>query len=204
MVAHLHTRCQPTPTMPPWMGRAVRSRVPLPPIILLDPVRVTDNNQWLIQWIALVPGPFYVWADGRYRLTTYQTQVYILSESDADRLIIDVFDSPDDRPDTVRSTRFEIRWGGTAATQEYRVEQYIDSSWVVQAIVEDNGGDDYSFWSDPLDDSTTHQFRVTPIGINGLDGTALTVSKKMVRQPSESNHDVAFDDGDGTLTLTQG
>lgn len=201
MAVPIHRRQVQTVARPMRLGGAQWSNPPWPLMLLLEPQQVTPN-QWLLQWVAFVPGPYYVWVDGAFRGATYQTAMRIVAEATAERAVVDVFTSPDAVPEPVRSSRFILRWGATDDTREYRLEQYIDSSWETEATFTDDGGADYTYRTSALADSEVHQLRVVPIGNNGLDGTPLAVSKRMVRHPSAPNQVTAFNDGEATLTLS--
>lgn len=189
---------------PPRRTLVARSRVPVAILALLPPVHIT-GDLWLVRWSSQLSGPFYVWVNGKLARVTHQTAMAVHAENiEQVKEVVEVFAFVTDEPQIVRSTRLQLQWGATASTKEYRIERYIDSSWEVEAVIEDHGGNEYMYRSPSLADSQVHQLRIVPVGTNGLDGTALTLSKRMVRHPNSPNHDVAYDDGAGTVTLTQG
>lgn len=185
-----------------FTGRASRARAPIPAIISIEAEQIT-RDLWMVKWVASVAGPFYVWRNGELLGQTYGTQWRFGAEEDNEASVIDVFADPDERPATVRSSRMELAWASVDETDHYRVEQFIDDDWVLQNKTAVHGGDEYNFQSDLVADTDTHPFRVVPVGTNGVTGSPVGFTKRAVRHPSQPNHAIAFDDGDGTVTLTE-
>ncbi|MCW8129630.1 MAG: hypothetical protein KIS92_04520 [Planctomycetota bacterium] len=98
-------------------------------------------------------------------------------------LVIEVLDEADQEPATAFPNRMTLGWKPVAATREYRVEEYVGGSWIARKAVPEDGSPYYRWESRPLEDDTTHQFRVIPVGTNGNDGSALSFSALMVRYP---------------------
>ena len=59
----------------------------------------------------------------------------------------------------------------------------------------------FNWRSRVLEDSATHQFRVTPIGANGNNGTAKNFVVLMVRIPDPPRVSYSYSAGSGVVTI---
>lgn len=188
----------PTPVIMTLSAPAVT----LPTLTLLPPIRVSEAR-FLVQWETALSGPFYVWRDGQLVTVTHSNSVYIASDRDREDVIFDVFATPTERPLFVRSNRLKIEWTATTLTREYRVERNIASVWTTQATIKEDGQSQYAYRTFALDDDTLQQLRVIPVGTNGEDGTALTLTAETVRHPDPPFLDITFNDTAATLTIAE-
>lgn len=183
-------------------GRTIQSRIPVPDIRLLQPEQVT-RDLWRIRWVSALEGPFYVYRDGVLVVVTWSKQVHAWAEEDEEGSIIDVYARETDVPPIVRSSRFELRWGAVAETDHYRVEKYVDEAWALERAISSHGDAPYVYRSDFVGANEAAEYRVLPVGTNGVEGDAVSFTKHAVRHPYQPSHTMAFNDGEGTVTLTE-
>lgn len=189
-----------TPT--PVVVTLTAPAVSIATLTLLPIVRVSEAR-FLVEWSTTLTGPFYVWRDGSLVAVTHRTKAYIASDRDREAVIVDVFSTATERPAFTRSNRLVLAWASSADTKEYRVELKIASVWTTQAIVKDDGRDAYSYRTLALDDDALQELRVTPVGTNSEDGTALNVTAQTVRHPDPPFLDITFNNTAATLTIAE-
>jgi hypothetical protein len=83
------------------------------------------------------------------------------------------------------------------------VERNITSVWTTQATIKEDGRSDYEYRTVALDDDASLELRVIPVGTNGEDGTALTVTAETVRHPDPPFLDITYNDTAATLTIAE-
>lgn len=151
-----------------------------------------------------VPTPvFYVWRDDEQVGTTTEGS-WEFEVAAGESPLISVFDVAGSEPGFAAAGRAWICWGAVANAAEYLIEEYVSSVWTERARVPDSGGSYYSWRTRYLEDCVVHQFRVTPVGGDGNEGTATVFPFLMVRTPDVGNWEGSFDSGTGKVTMTLG
>ena len=84
------------------------------------------------------------------------------------------------------------------------MEAHEGGSWVTRATIEDTGAGYYQWESGWLADVTSHEFRVTPVGADGNEGTATGWVVLMVRWPDPPEVGVTYAAGTGKVTIAAG
>lgn len=171
-------------------------------MVTLNPPQKLDSRSWLVSWSSDLGDPtFYVYQDGLSINETKQTeQVFTVDAGES--LIIEVLDDPDAVPITAFPGRLTLNWRTSAATDYYRIEEYIEAAWILRAKVKDSGGGYFKWKTRFLEDSATHQFRIIPVGTNGNQGTAKVFSCLMVRHPDLPNVGYEYSDDTHKVTVT--
>lgn len=142
---------------------------------------------------------FYVWLDGALFGTT--TATFMDVPIGLDQIIqVDVFDSSSAVPDAVYPSTVILRCEGNDDTALYRIEQYVDSAWVVLEQIPATGNGLIRWESAPLEDSTTHTFRVVPVDGTARDGVAKEFAIKMCRYPDAPSATIAVASGEFTIS----
>ena len=154
--------------------------------------RLFGRGRWRVTWSSSLGSPppdgYRLYRNGALVAST-DLESWDFTLQEGEQLVIEVLDDDDLEPSTAFPGQITIGWRRTASTQEYRVEEFVGGLWVVRRIVRDTGAEWLRFTSRFLDDVTTHQFRVTPVGTNGNDGTAISFTTLMVRQPDQPIED---------------
>lgn len=168
------------------------------------------GGRWLVAWSSTLGSPppdgYRIFKSGVLVAQTDQ-ESWQFTLAPGEQLVLEVLDDADQEPESAFPGTLLLGWRRTANTQEYRVEEYVGGLWVERRTVPDNGREWYSFESRFLEDVTTHQFRVIPVGTNGNDGTAISFSALMVRHPdqpiedSELNERFTYSEDDKTVTI---
>jgi len=180
-------------------------------VTFLQPQRTGDT--WTIRWTSTESTPtFRVYRDGVLIATTTTTSIDIAvapGESPAIEVLDDATTLPEAGfPGWALLTWFRPSGGGG---DYYLIEEYVSGapgSWVTRRKIKDLGSTaqpaGYFRWrSRWLEDVTTHQFRITPVGANGNDGTAVTHAIFVVRRPDPPTVAIAWDSGTAKLTITE-
>lgn len=142
---------------------------------------------------------FYVYVNGGFVGETLETY-WEVSVAPGSQVQFDVFDDPDAVPEEHFPNQFTFRWVGRDGAEAYRVEEYVDSSWVFRGLRPVSLSNLYHYTTPPLEDSTTYQFRVLPLDAEGRTGTALNFTVEMVRYPDTPSQTMEFVGGELSIT----
>ena len=171
--------------------------------VTVSSARQLSPRSFLVGFTSTLSSPtFYVYLDGTLIETTQRAQSVINVEPNV-QFILEVLDSPTDTPVVVYPSRWWLNWGpSSGAVDHYRVEEFVSAAWVLRAKVPHSGRSAYRWLTRHLEDVTTHQFRIVPVGTNGNQGTAATITGLMVRQPDVPVvEQTNYDQGTRTITL---
>ncbi len=169
-------------------------------MVTIQPPERIGNKTVLFRYSSDLGGTptFYIYLDGiriaETKLTQYEIAIGINENS-----IVEILDDSDTQPQPVYPGRVRLGWFFVEDAQYYLIEEYVGAAWVPRRKVPDAGG--YHAWmSRFLEDCQTHQFRITPVGIDGNEGTAKTFTILMVRHPDVP--DVAYSYSNSTNKVT--
>lgn len=151
---------------------------------------------------------FYIYQDGILIAETEATQYTITIEAGA-HYQIEILDSETETPAQAFPGYATLTWDralGTGSTYfdnaaKYRIDEYVSSAWVERVTIDDQGEGFFEWTSRFLEDQTTHQFRIVPIGANGIEGRAVTKSIAMVRRPDKPTATCTYNDPAGTVSI---
>jgi hypothetical protein len=149
--------------------------------------------------------PFDLYHDGRViAAQTTDTSIVLNGDDDEEPPALEIVDA--DATATPQSVRYSPlyvgQFRGDAAMAYYAIEQYIGSAWTqIREIPEDGNGGYRRFEVGPLDDVTTHRFRVTPYDGGDNAGYPLVLEVFMRRNPPEPSVSVTYDSGTGDITI---
>lgn len=162
-----------------------------------------DDRSVRLTWSSDGEDPtYYIWIDGVFAYETSLTEgVFPIVPGAA--AIIDVFDSSSDEPSVAYPGRFLIGWWPSDAVDYYRIDEYYDSAWLERARVIDNGEGFFTWRTRFLEDVTSHQFRIVPVGTDGNEGTATTFTSLMVRHPDPPDVSYSYDSGTTKITISE-
>jgi len=136
-------------------------------ITYTDPEQV-DAYTWRLAWTSSLGDgtTCYVYRDGELFASGPITSVLVRVVT-GEYYTWDVIDDLDDAPHYLYPGTMLLAWTETAATDHYRVEEYVNAAWTLRAAVRDTGQGYYTWRTRYLEDDTTHQFRIVPVGTNG-------------------------------------
>ena len=160
------------------------------------------HNTWGLTFTSTEATPTYrIYLYGE--LVSVQThEFYNLMVEDGEFPVIEINDDTTTQKDGYPG-RFILAWFESSGTDYYKIEEYYGGEWVERTKVYDNGQTYYTWMSRFLEDETTHQFRITPVGTNGNSGTALSFSTLMVRYPDVPDVTFTLSDDDQKITITE-
>ena len=147
--------------------------------------RLLGPRSLWVEFTSTLSSPtFYVYLDGVLVSKTQRANAVISIEPNI-HYVLEVTDSASQTPTVIYPARWWINWQPSpdGGVHHYRVEEFVSSAWVLRAKVPHSGRSHYRWLSRQLEDVTTHQFRIVPVGTNGNQGTAATITSLMVRQP---------------------
>lgn len=171
-------------------------------VTINNPQRLSEDT-YLLSWSSTETDPaYYIYRDGELIDTTF-AETYAVTIEEGESPVFEILDDVDAVPIPGYPARQEICWLPATSAESYRIDEYVDSAWVQRDSVPDDGSPFFSWTTRPLEDVTTHLFRVTPVGANGNDGTSKTYSIAMVRCPDPPDVTITYDDETGTLTIDE-
>lgn len=115
----------------------------------------------------------------------------LLSVAPEDSPFIEILDD-DGPPVPAYPGRFTIQWPSIAGASSFRIEEYVGAAWDTLATLPAEPVGSNRFLTRWLEDGQVHQFRVTPIDSQGVDGTAVVRTALMVRHPDVPQPTVAY------------
>lgn len=137
------------------------------------------STSWRISWTAGAGESADVYVDGVLVVSTNATDCIVGLDDSA---VVDVVLAGTE-PAEAFPRRLTLAWAGDADAAEYRIEEYVGTTWTWRQTVANDGRAYFSWKTRVLEDETTHQFRITPYDAAGNAGTAETLSTLMVRVP---------------------
>jgi len=163
-------------------------------------------STWNISWTSDLEAPlFHVYMNGILYLETYANNFNYTVELN-ESPVFQVFDNTTDRPLDAFPDRFTINWlypGDPSEVDYFLVHEYDDGDWVDREKVLYDGKIYYSYISRVLEDQTVFTFKITPIGINGNEGTPSYYSALMVRYPDPPAPGYSYSSGTTKITITE-
>jgi len=106
---------------------------------------------------------------------------------------VEVLDDDDLTPAIAFPGRFDVHWPAVAGAAQYRVEEYVASTWTLRDLVPDDGSAAYTWRSRWLEDDTAHYFRVIPVDSASNEGSVIAFSGLMVRHPDPPEVTYTYD-----------
>lgn len=166
--------------------------------------RLIDDRTARVTWSyagSAAEPTFYVWVNGRLWTTTAARSV-LLTGDGGETLDCFVTDDANEIPPATYPSRIELSWDHVTGAGRYRIEELVSAVWTVRDLVIDDGRGHFRWLSRPLEDVTTHQFRVTAIGTGGNEGVAKAATVFMVRRPDAPDVSFTYDGSvAGTVTI---
>lgn len=169
--------------------------------VTYESTRTTGFTSVLLTYSSDLGGTplFYLYQNGVLVSITTATQWTFTVEAGV-QIQIEVFDA-DTTPSAVYPGRMTLTWDEAAATSHYVIEEFVDAAWTERAQVVDQGESYFSWVSRFLEDVTSHQFRVTPVGTNGVAGPQRAFTALMVRYPDVPDVSYTYDSDTAKVTI---
>lgn len=165
---------------------------------IILPVRYTQTGptRFVFTYESDIDDPtFYIYINGDFVTETNETSYEVTAPLNT-QFQFDVLDNPDELPEEFFPGTITLLWNGTPDTVSYRVDEYVDSTWVAKRVVIHDDKRLFHYDSELLDDSTVHRFRVVPIDAQGRSGTALEFEAEMCRFPDSPSQAISIDSGE--------
>lgn len=165
------------------------------------PVRV-GRSSWLLRYYSAISyrPDYYVYRDGVLYMRD-RTGHCVVHTEPGEKANIDVFDDADTAPGAATASRQQLCWGAASGADAYRIEEKINGTWTVRVVVPHRGEGQYRFTTRPLEDVTTHEFRVISIDKYGAESSAATRNIVMVRPPDAPSVTYTYAASTGNVTI---
>jgi len=172
-------------------------------IVQIDRPRRVGTHQW--RWKVWSPAgyrpTYYVYKDGVLFSVQRSGTIDVHAEW-GEKVSLEVLDDPNATPDTTAvSSRVVLEWPYATNARQYRVEEYIDSTWTARTTFPADGRPRYRWQSRPLPDAADHLFRVVAVGPAGNEDVSSTVTKVMGRPPDAPQTKMTYADASHKLTI---
>jgi len=140
---------------------------------------------WLFTWAVGTP-PYAVWLDGRQLASGLTVESFLYEEAihEDEAPPLEILNDGDPVQNQLFPPRIQIQFRALQAAAAYIIEQFIAAAWVQVAQIMEAKRGYHNRETEPLDDATTHLFRATALSVAGAEGTPLTFSIDMVRNPN--------------------
>lgn len=170
--------------------------------ITVEPWYPSGVNTFRVKYSSDAVDPtFTIYRDGKFLKTTKETELDIYVEK-GEGAVLDITDDDSD-PEEAYSGTAIFGWNATPATDYYKIEEYFESAWVERAQVVDDDSGYFTWESRFLEDVTIHEFKITPVGDNGNEGTAIEPNIFMVRHPDVPEVTFTYDSGTNKFTIAE-
>ena len=172
-------------------------------MITFTTINQIGQQTWKFAWTATT-APYRVYYKG-VLIDTITTNEHTLEISGAttEPPMIEILDATEtDDPLTVQYfPRMTLQWHGSSDASHYRVQEYSEAAWVTRTRIQESGQGYYQYRTGQAADMTTHTWRVIAVDQFSNDSSALSLSMRMVRNPSPPAITMAYDDVDGEVDI---
>jgi hypothetical protein len=171
-------------------------------VTINEPIYLAPG-QWLVEWSSSLGAGTHFWVNlnGEWVAEDVPITSMVVVLDSSGIADLDVVDAEPNVNDPIYPNRARIAWYGGTGIASYRVEEYV-GSWTARRTIQAEDLDFFVFESRILEDVTTHQFRVIPIGADDNEGTALTFDVFMVRRPDAPDVSLSYSSGTGLVTVS--
>lgn len=114
---------------------------------------------------------------------------------------VEVFVTGERLPVKAYPGHVDLNWLGVGGAKSYRIQILEGVVWRTVGTVLDNGLNAFTYHTDWLADSITHQFRMIPVDAANNLGTELEHDFLMVRHPDVPSVSYTYDSGTGKITV---
>lgn len=153
-----------------------------------------------VEWTVTPAASVRVFQNGELITSGLLTE-WVFTVTPGGSLFVEVLDDPNQVPLAWYDDRAMLVWEGDADVAKYRIEEFIDAAWTTRQTVENLGEPWFRWRTRRLEDEATHQFRVTPIGLQGAEAEPELFTATMARYPDRPDVTWSYDDGAGELTI---
>lgn len=154
----------------------------------------TTEGAWEFTWGSGFASPYSIWLDG-VLLDTVDDESYTFDRPGYDEAPpdLEIVETGETAESETYPPYVVLQWRGSQDAAAYDIEQYISGVWTVIATVMETGQGYYQWTSQPLEDLATEQYRVTPVRLGGADGTPLSFTTAVCRNPPHPEVELSID-----------
>ncbi len=170
-------------------------------VTINQPQRV-GTNTWRVTWASTFSTPvFRIFRDGIFiALTTTTEWDFVVATGEVP--VIEILEDDGTSPQLSFPGRLTLSWRRVSDAASYRIEEFIGAQFEPVAIIPDDGRGHLTFDTRFLEDETSHQFQIVPIGTNGNDGTPVAFTALMVRHPDPPEVVYTYNPTDQKVTIS--
>jgi len=165
----------------------------------------TENGRWIFSWDGDSPDTFDIWLEGEL-LDTVEGGYYEFPlpgyETTPPPIEVVSDDSYTEAENEIYPPYATLQWREVSGASGYKVKRYVSGSWTNQVTIRETDLGWYVYKTVVVEDQTQEQFRVYAINENDDEGTPVTFTFTLTRNPSEP--DVEYDiNSIGDLVVTE-
>lgn len=143
-------------------------------------------GSWLFTW-PVGTSPYSVYLDGvrlANGLTVESFEFVNTFEYFDEAPPLEILNAGDPVENLLFPPRFTLQWRGLQNATAYIVEQFLSGSFKEVANIMENATGYYKWKSNALADGDLHQFRVIAVDVQNNEGTPITFSSDIDRNPA--------------------
>lgn len=180
----------------------IRRTGPRTPAERIEPtITQQEDNSWLFEWDngAL---PCRIYLDGKLIATVTTTREYEFHEDGylTKPPPLEIVGDNGISNSELFPTYAILQWRGTTDAVRYKIQEYVNSSWITRRRKPENGSGTYTYETAARDDLSSNNWRIIAVDSGGRGGTALEFDFIIIRNPAPP--DVDYDIDAGTLTVS--
>ena len=169
--------------------------------VTIDSQTQVSAQSWRLQWSSDLPDPtYYIYRDGVLSEVGPAEDRTFFVGADS-QVQIEILDDAGATPAEAFPGNAPISWEPVDGAVKYRIERREDPDWVEVQTLNATKWTTFQYQSPTLDDVTEHKFRVIPIDIGDIDGSAREFSFFMVRRPDRPLVTYTYDEGTAKITV---
>ena len=171
-------------------------------MVTFDQPQQLGPNTWRLSWSSDQTDPTYrVYLDGQL-ISEQTSEEYILRMDGSAAPIVEVLDVASDVPADAFPGYLRLGWAAHDDAAQYLVQKYNGASWDTIATFAADASKAWWTYNTPgLADETSHQWRIVPVDAAGNEGTAVSFTVLMVRNPDPPEVNYAYSAGTGKVTI---
>lgn len=164
------------------------------------PVQKVGSSAWRLTWTSDVSDPTYnVYVNGVH-VAEQRVNTFVVNGDYIDTHVVEVMDDASS-PQYAANNRSELLFDSDPNADHYDIEHNPGSGFLKVAQLPKAGGRE-GMRTYPLDDASSHQFRVTPVREDGTTGTPATATGKSIRHADVPLVSMAYAAGTGVVTIS--
>lgn len=162
-----------------------------------------ENGHWLFAWTAGASDPFDIYLDGvlldSVEGGSFEAEV---EGYDTAPPPLEIVEEDADAESILYPPYALLQWRGLTGADAYVVEKYVSGDWQAMKTVMEVAAGYYTYRTRLIDDCEETSFRVTALDLRGNEGTPITFTFNVVRNPAPPDIEFTMTGGDIVVSAT--